>query len=315
MKKLIYIITLLVWSNLAFAQNVNARIDTSSILIGEQTEITLSANYRVDEGEVSVVFPAIYDTLSEFIEVIQKSELDTFIADKDDPYNFTQEQKLTITSFDSGYYAIPPFSFVINSDTVETEALLLEVQTMAVDTSQAIFDIKGPIAEPFSFTDWLKENWRWIALIIALLVGLYFGYRYFKNKPKTEKVEEIIPDIPEHIVALEKLTQVRDAKLWQSGKTKKYHTEISETLRAYIERRYQVNALEETTSEIIHGLRLQNISPELMNKLTQTLTLADLVKFAKEQPLANENENSINYAIEFVETTKRIEQQSSDNEH
>ena len=49
-----------------------------------------------------------------------------------------------------------------------------------------------------------------------------------------------------------------------------------------------------------------------MNKLTQTLTLADLVKFAKEQPLPNENEMSIAAAIEFVNTTKLIITENKD---
>ncbi len=306
MKKLLYILIALFSILNANAQtySVEAAPDTNSILIGEQININLKANYRVDEGEVNITFPTLYDTINEFVEIVNKSVVDTVIPDKNDPYAFVQQQNITITSFDSGYYAIPPFKFIINSDTVETEPILIEVQTMEVDTTKAIFDIKQPISEPFSIVDWLKDNWWWMVAILVLGIGIFFLIKYLKNRKTKEEPEEIVPDIPIHVIALEKLEKVKSDKLWQEGKIKVYHSHISEILREYIENRYQVNALEETTSEIMHGLRLQNISSELMNKLTQTLTLADLVKFAKEQPLPNENEMSINNAIEFVNATK-----------
>ena len=47
----------------------------------------------------------------------------------------------------------------------------------------------------------------------------------------------------------------------------------------------------------------EDIEPEVLNQL---LVLSDLVKFAKEQPLANENEMSLINAIEFVQNTKQI---------
>ena len=314
MRKLISILILIfsVAATNAQSYSVEAKADTNSILIGEQINIALQSNYRVDEGEINIIFPTLYDTINEFVEVVNKSVIDTLIPNKEEPYAFTQQQTVTITSFDSGYYAIPPFRFVINNDTLETEPLIIEVLTMPVDTAQAIFDIKGVIDEPFSFTDWLKDNWWWMVAILVLIIGIVYLIKFLKNRKPNEIVEEVVPEIPVHIIALEKLEKIRDEKLWQSGKVKLYHSHISEILREYIENRYQVNALEETTSEILHGLRLQNISPELMNKLTQTLTLADLLKFAKEQPLANENEMSIAAAIEFVNTTKLITTESKD---
>jgi hypothetical protein len=314
MKKLISILILIISISAVNAQkySVEAVANTKSILIGEQINITLKSNYRVDEGEINIVFPTLYDTINEFVEIVNKSTIDTLIPNKDEPFAFAQQQTITITSFDSGYYAIPPFRFVINNDTLETEPLLIEVLTMPIDTAQAIFDVKGIIDEPFSFTDWIKDNWWWMVAILVLVIGIIYLIKFLKNRKPAEVEEEIVPEIPVHIIALEKLEKIKEEKLWQNGKVKSYHSHISEILREYIENRYQVNALEETTSEILHGLRLHNISPELMNKLTQTLTLADLVKFAKEQPLPNENEMSIAAAIEFVNTTKLIITENKD---
>jgi len=78
---------------------------------------------------------------------------------------------------------------------------------MEVDTSKAIFDIKGPIEEPFSILDWAKENWIWITIILVLLIGAIILIYYLKNRP--EKVlEEIKPDIPPHIISLKKLQRL-----------------------------------------------------------------------------------------------------------
>tara|TARA_R100000750_G_scaffold62942_2_gene59674 strand:- start:6522 stop:7463 length:942 start_codon:yes stop_codon:yes gene_type:complete len=308
-KKFIYIFVALLLPNFALlGQNVavKAVLDTNFLMIGEQTQLHFITTYQ--DKNTQILFPQLNDTIIKEIEVLSKSPIDTSIADANGL--FSQSQSILITSFDSGYYVVPPFYFIINGDTVESDPLLLEVQNMEVDTANAIFDIKQPLSEPFSIKDWLKDNWVWLAAILAALIGIFFLVRYLRReKPVVE--EKIIPKIPVHEIALGKLRQLNEQQLWQNGKIKAYHSEISEILREYIEERYQVNALEETTSEIMHGLRLHQIPEELKLKLSQTLTLADLVKFAKEQPLTNENENSLTNAIEFVEATKMIEPENT----
>jgi len=306
LKKLLYILFILLWSINLFAQNVQvkATIDTNIILIGQQTNIHLSVTYPVDSGKVAIIFPNLKDTLDSAVEIVHLSKIDTTIPNKDESTIFKQTQVITITSFDSGYYALPPFKFIINKDTIGTDPLLLEVQTVAVDTSKAIYDVKKPLSEPFSILDWLKDNWIYIVGVLTFIILIIALFYYLKNRKPKEVVKEIIPDIPAHIIALQSLEKLKEQKLWQSGKTKQYHSSISEILRDYIEKRFGVNAMEETTSEILYGLRLQSIPTDLMNELTQTLTLADLVKFAKENPLPNENESSLNKAIDFVSNTK-----------
>lgn len=311
MRKFIYIfIALLLPSFALLGQNVavKAVLDTNFLMIGEQTQLHFIATYQNKNTQIS--FPQLNDTITKEIEVLSQSAIDTSVADANGL--FAQSKSLLITSFDSGYYVIPPFQFIINGDTIESDPLLLEVQSMEVDTANAIFDIKQPLSEPFSIKDWLKDNWMWLAAILAALIGVFFLVRYLRREKPVVVEEKVIPKIPIHEIALGKLRQLNEQQLWQNGKIKTYHSEISEILREYIEERYQVNALEETTSEIMHGLRLHQIPEDLKLKLSQTLTLADLVKFAKEQPLANENENSINYSIAFIEATKVIEPENND---
>ena len=94
--------------------------------------------------------------------------------------------------------------------------------------------------------------------------------------------------------------------MWQEGKIKLFHSQISEIIREYLEKRYGVNALENTTDEIMQSIRYHGISQDQTTKLNQILVLSDLVKFAKEQPLANENDMSLLNAIDFVKNTKMI---------
>lgn len=315
MKKLIYILIFLFGSIGLSAQTikVTASIDTNFILIGEQTQIELKVQYRLDGEAVSVQFPELKDTIStKFIEIVTSSEVDTIYPDKNDLSIIEQIKKITITSFDSGQYQIPYFEFQINNQPYQSGPLFLEVIPMEVDTTKAIFDIKAPLEEPFSFIDWLKENWVWIVGTLALIIIIVLVVRYLKRRPKPI-IEEVIPEIPPHIISLEKLEKLREEKLWQAGKVKLYHSEISDILREYLENRFHINALENTTSEIMQSLRFHSIQPDLLTKLNSTLVLADLVKFAKEQPLASENDFSIVNAIEFVNNTKLIVMPKEDN--
>jgi hypothetical protein len=308
MNKLLYIILFLLGSFGLSAQSVdvNASIDTNFLLIGEQTRIELKVQYRLDGEAVSVQFPLLKDTISEFIEIVEISSIDTVYPDKSDLSLVEQTQKITVTSFDSGSYEIPYFEFQINSGLFQTGSLRIEVRPMQVDTAEAIFDIKGPIEEPFSFIDWIKNHSVWIALVLALLAGGIFLIRFLKNRPEKIIEEEIIPEIPPHITALEKLAQLQKDKLWQDGKVKRFHSEISEIVREYLERRYTVHALENTTDEIMQRIRYHGISPDQLTKLNKILVVSDLVKFAKEQPSASENDSSLLNAIEFVKNTQQI---------
>jgi len=308
-KKSFYTLVFLIGSLGIYAQDIQIRasIDTNFLLIGEQTIIELKVQYHIDDEPKSVKFPVLTDTISEFIEILHSSEVDTI--KREETNQGEQIQRLTITSFDSGHYEIPYFDFIIDGKSLKTGPLFINVIPMEVDTAKAIFDIKQPISEPFTFLDWLKENWIWVSIIIALIIGGIILIIYLKNKPEIIK-EEVIPAIPYYIITLEKLEKLKESKLWQDGKVKLYHSEISEIMRDYIEKRYQVNALENTTDEIMQGLRFQAIHPDLITKLNQILMLADLVKFAKEKPLPNENDMSLINAVEFVKSTKIINEQT-----
>jgi len=297
------LLAVLLLQSVAFSQQptATATLDSNLILIGEQINLTLQLTCQAQD---SVVWPTIGDTLKKEIEVVQKSKVDTTF-DSENNFIKTLSQQLTLTSFDSGYWAVPPIQFLVNGETVETEVQLLAVQTVPVDTANKIYDIKGPLSVHYTWADWLRTNWQWLAggaLLGAIIALIIYLLKNRKEKP-APVIEKPKPKIPPHIIALEKLDKLKEKKLWQAGKTKEYHSKMSEIVREYLENRFYVNALEQTTYEILHNLRTVDISEENKAKLEQLLMLSDLVKFAKEKPIASENEQVLQHAYDFVNNT------------
>jgi hypothetical protein len=306
----ILLMTLFPFSSIAQDIKATATLDSNSISIGQQIKLKLSVEYTVNNGkQIKLKWPEISDTIRKEIEIVQQSKVDTIIPDSSDMFRFIQTKTLYITSFDSGYWAIPPFKFIVNNDTngIFTEPLLLQVNTIPVDTTLAIKEIKAPYDEEYTWLDWLKDNpyivYGTLAGIILLILIIYFIRKHYKAKPVV--VEAVKPKVPAHLIALEKLEKLKNEKLWQEGKLKHYHITLSEIVRQYIEDRFSIQALEQTTDEILFGFRNTAIDEDSKTKLKQLLILSDLVKFAKEQPLPNENEQSLTNAFDFVNGTKK----------
>ena len=289
---------------------VHAVMDTSKIRIGEQTKIELFINHKTDQKDLKIQWPQLDDTLRKEIEVVDVSKIDTTIPDKNDPTSIQQHQSITITSFDSGYWAIQPFKFIINGDSskpYETEPLLLEVHTVQVDTSEAsIKDIKAPFEEPLDWHEFLPYIY-WGLGILAVIVALIIIVIVRLTRKKPKHIVPPPPSEPPHVTALRELERIKEQKLWQQGKMKEYYTSITDALRVYIEGRYKVHAMELTTDEIMTIMKSQVIDGMSKENLQQVLSLADYVKFAKAQPIDVENELVWNNAVAFVKGTMREE--------
>ena len=290
----------------SFSQEVKvkATIDSTKILVGDQVNMKIQISYP---AKTIISWPTFKDSLNKHIEIIEQSKIDTLLNDLK---SLTLQQTLTITSFDSGSFYVPSVLFKyknLNDTTLfiaYTDSLLLNVNTLAVDTTKAIKDIKEPLSVPITFNE--------VAPFIfgaLLLMTIIWGILWFIRKRK--KGEPVIrfakPSIPPHMETLMALDQLRDKKLWHNNKVKEYYTELSDIIRIYIEKQYRIIAMEMTTDEII-----TTISPKLgnettLNKLKNLLIMSDLVKFAKANPLPNEHENCLTSAYDFVHATKPVE--------
>ena len=299
-------------SGFSQAQNITikANIDTNHILIGDPVNFTLQIT---KPAGFQIAFPELHDTITEKIEIIETDSLDTLSTSGNE---ITLVKKYVISCYDSGQFAIPPLPFVYQqdttTDTLYSQPLVLTCQTVPVDTTKKdIKQIKQPLNTPFSFQEFIKYYLPYILGGIILLLILYFAYKYYrkkrqKSKEKPKKV--YVPKEAAHIIALRELETLKEKKLWQNDQIKQYYSDLTDILRTYLENRYRISAMEQTTYDIIALMKQQKLTDqEQLNLLSYVLEYGDLAKFAKYKPLPDENDKSLKNAFSFVEQTKLIE--------
>lgn len=298
------LLMLLLCSVSASAQTIRSAIDSTQLLIGDQFHIDLWADMPATG---TVAWPKFSDTLTSTIEILEASVQDTVRKENGD---FTVHQRLVLTSFDTGFMVVPSLPFLFNSDSTQlafSDSFLVLVTEFPVDMEKEIMDIKGPMDVP---VDWKKYIiYGLIALVVIGLLIAAFLYWKKHRKPKAAPAARPIPTRPAHEIALEKLEALRLKKLWQNDRSKEYYIELSDVVREYIEFRYGIMALELTTDETVRALQLKGADAELIKSLKGMMQLADLAKFAKYRPMADENDRSFDIAKEFVERTRFIEKE------
>ena len=277
---------------------IDARLDTADILIGEQTVLRLTVT--TDEGK-QIFCPLPDGNLMSGVEILSLSKPDTARVDN----KLVIRRDILLTSFDSALYLLPPFLAIDGRDTVYSNEVALKVSTVPVDTDkpEEFFDIKNIWKAPFVLSDYYP-------LICGILIGLillfliwYIVKRIRSNRSLIPfKKEE--PALPPYDEAIRELDKIRQQKLWQQGRNKEYHTQLTDALRHYLFRRYGFYAMEMTSHEILDTLREKNSDRTVYDTLRQILQLADFVKFAKLHPLPDENDASLSNAYTFVNQTK-----------
>lgn len=294
--------------NLLLAIIVSASIDSTMLMIGDQTDLHLQVTHEASE---QVQLPVFGESLQDGIEIVDRTAIDT-VALPDGRVQLTQN--LTLTSFKDSLFAIEPIAVASGEDTFWTESMALNViQPFEVDSSLAITDIKDIEKAPIWW--WGIIRWILLALLIAgLAVGGYYLWRWIESKRKPEE-ETIDPELlrPADEVALEKLDEIKAQKIWKDGKVKEYQTELTDVVREYIGRRFDVHSTEKTSDETLREMK-PLLDKDLFARLKSMLQLADLVKFAKWHTTPDENEQALTTAYDFVNETKIVESEETKEE-
>ncbi|MBR0534559.1 MAG: hypothetical protein IJK19_07775 [Bacteroidales bacterium] len=303
MKKGLLFIAILIISTVASAQVDTtrfSRLSRDSILIGDQVELIL--DLQMNEGE-GFLIAAQSEQLVPGVETINGMTVDTLSVKKG---KIDIRAHMTITSFDSGSYVLPPMLALIQNSRGEIDSLLyrgpeLYVNTIPIDTATyEIKDIKGQIGYPLTFKEILP--WLLLALLLAALVYLIIRLVKARRNNLTLFGKPVQKD-PAHIVALRDLEKIRKQKLWQNNKQKQFYTAVTDTLRYYISERFGIVTMERPSGEMLEDLKKQDIEGGTYDKIEKLFGRADLVKFAKYEATAEENEETIPDAVQFVNST------------
>ena len=294
--KLKILFFLLLMCTFTYAQKVSVATDTTNIRIGEQFLFKI-----VIKDTANVIFPEKLENLTK-LEVVKDIKIDTF--------KNSLIKKYLMTGFDSGAFYIPTQQIFIKNRAYLSDSVLINVATIAVDTSQQKpFPIKSIQTEPLVYDDF-KPYLIWVVLAL-LLIGLFIYYLKTRKKPEIKEIETV-DILPPYQEALEKLQELDDKLLWQNNEIKKYYSELTEIVRVFIEKELEIPALEITTFELISLLsdyntpKNINITKETVRKLNALLQEADLVKFAKSTPLSHEIEEDRRVAEKVLNDLRPI---------
>ena len=312
MKRAVLIPLLVLMGFVAAAQSetptVRARIEPDSLFIGDQFDFVIEVEKDLVQ---TTLFPEFTPAKEGMIELVEVMPIDTL---ERDGRRLKIAQRYRLAAFQEGLINMgKPGVLYADKNIVDTlyatDSLVLKVGTFQIDsTSQSIYDLKPQLTLKFKLAE-IRGYIAW-GLLAALLVALaiYGLHRYLEARGRHLKdLFKPAPPEPPHVVAIKALEALHHQKLWQNNKHKLYYSTLTDILRTYIAGRWEVSAMEMTSDEIITAMRNEELPEKARMDLTSVLMDADLVKFAKFTPEAEQNESDYTKVYYFVEETKPVE--------
>ena len=293
----------------AAAPSVEARVETpDSLMIGDRFDLVVEVEKDLVQ---TVVFPTFEGEPSGALEQVEEHAVDTLVRDG---RRLRLSKRYTLQVFEEGRVSLGRVGVLYaDKNIVDTlysrDSLTLDVGTFAMDsTSQPVMELKPQRTLPFRFGE-IGGYLMWGLLGLLLLAALAYAavrilHRYGRS---VGDLFRPAPPVPPHVAAIKALEALHHQKLWQNGRYKHYYSGITDILRTYIAARYGIGAMEMTSDEIIEAMRGVELPRKSAMDLTSILRDADLVKFAKAEPDAEQNENDYTRAYYFVEETKECE--------
>ena len=294
---------------------ITSRLSADTVMIGDRVTLTIEVDADMMQH---IVFPSFDFTQTEgaeqqepSIEVINDFAPDTI---QQEGRRMLLRKRYEMAVYDEGIYKLGKAqALYLDKNLIDTlfadREEELFVKTFQIDsTMTTVRDLKPQKTLKLRFAEF--GGYLGIALAVALLLAgvIYLLVRYLHKRGKhLSDLFKPAPPVPAHIVAIEALEKLRNEKLWQNNKHKQYYSALSDILRTYLAGRFEVGAMEMTTDEIADALRGVEIEQKSKMDLVAVLRDADLVKFAKATPAAEDNELAYDKAFYFVENTKPVE--------
>lgn len=275
---------------------IHAHVDRKEVTIGDPIRYTVEISAAPD---TEVVIPVLSGTLGDFS-----------ITDFGDVPPHKQDGRVvttrwyTLTIFDTGDHLIPApkVSYRLPGEELKEaqgEEVLVGVASLLAKAKDAhdIRDIKPPEELPF--------DWRPYGIVLGALIGvglLGVGCFYLLNRPRRQR---IVPPRPAHEVALAALNRLRSQKLIEQGRFEQYYVQLSSIVRQYLENGFNLRAPEMTTEEFLTALASdRRLNMPHRRLLSEFLSQADLVKFARHLPSLKDSEAAYEAARRFIEESR-----------
>lgn len=213
----------------------------------------------------------------------------------------------TLQAFDpTPLMAFPPIGAVAagSADTAWAQMQTLKVLPVEVDTvSMALMPLAGAVSGGSRWHDYIPLWIWWVLLGVALAAAAVAAWSFTRKRKEVAMAEASKP-VPPYELAIGRLSALRRSVGSVPGNEKHFYTELTDILRQYLHGRFGINALEMTSGQIVRALRNNPETRLPSEQVDAVLRIADFVKFAKEKPLADDNQRALQRATDFVETTR-----------
>lgn len=275
-----------------FSQSVSATIDRDKIVLGEQITLELKAEGINPQTAPLMRWFAIPDTANH-IEVVKRSAIDTIGVNG----TLSYMQTVTLTSFDSGSWQLPPLFVLLQKNDGKADSLFaskLTLQVLPVDIS----NLKDyhPIKDIIEVE--VKPDYLLIALVVTLVIfsciAMYFIF--FKKKQKQTPAAPLVAARPLYETAIEQLNLLQK----QAPPSLIFYTKMDEICRAFLQQQLNIRALQSTSDELMLQLN-PYLQGDQRTQFYQLLRLMNAVKFAKYNPEESQKIADINTAKQGIQ--------------
>lgn len=226
---------------------------------------------------------------------------------------------LTISVFDTGKVDIPSIWFYekeknkekkeIIKDSLKTQFFSVFIQNSLTPEDSVLKDIKQPLPYYLKLHDYLFP----VLLFLLLNIIYLFISSYIQNRKVTkDQTEEAYDTRPAWQIAMEMLELLRNQNLLDKKEWIEYHYQLSLVLRLFLDKQFNLKAVEMTTAEIKDSMDFYFSN---RREILDLLSFCDMIKFAKYVPPVQKSlEYEIwleKYLLSF-KITEKIETENSE---
>ncbi|MET0637277.1 MAG: hypothetical protein ABWZ25_14700 [Chitinophagaceae bacterium] len=259
--------------------------DKTAILIGEPIKLMLEAD--IPENEAIGFFNP--DSIPHF-EILRRDKIDTSNTSK----GTILKGAIYITSFDSGHWVIPP---LLLRDSIYTDSIPVDVGYTPFDISKPYNDIKDLVEADAEKKESPLKWWYFVAGAVALLLIIYFAFRG-KKKPLPAPVAE--EDV--YLRAIRELDELGKEQMAKDL----YYSRLVNIFRLYVLKRRGIDSMQQTTGDLVEQLKGVGLPADLYRELSSALRFSDLVKFARFDASAQDDERTRQTVLESIRMIEEV---------
>jgi hypothetical protein len=274
------------------------------ITVGDQITLRLEITHPLDSR---VALPQVERQWQAF-EVIDQTAPE--VVDNGDG-TATTGKEIVVTLFQPGQYQTPDLVVTHRKPDGSIEELaapVIPIQVTSILTEDlALRDLKSQAELPVPpIWPWVLAG-LWLAMVLAVLLtlaGLWL-YRRWQGRPVPVALAPapFIDTRPPEVIAHAELDRIEALNLPAQHRIKEHYILVAACLRRYIEGRYEIPALEQTTGELRDAFRKSEAPMRDVSGFMSLLTESDLVKFARYIPQPADVYGLINKARTIVDVT------------